>query len=345
MSVELSREMMFEFLYHLPSQFEECLGFDYSAVLRVKREYSHIVVTGMGGSAIGGDILRCYCQGRLPLPVVVSRDYVLPSFVGPGTLVLAVSYSGNTEETLAAYEKARERGAGIIAVTTGGKLAEMASGDGNPVIRIPGGLVPRAATGYLFAPLVLVLEELGFISQVREDLKETVAVLEQVRREVEPSREQDGNPAKAIACQLYQRVPVIWGCSSTSEVAAMRWKGQLNENAKTLAFYNVFPELNHNEIVGFEVPQELVEKMAVVILRDPNDHLRTVKRIEITSEIIKDRVGSLNQIEAKGRSFLAKVYSLIYVGDYASVYLADMYGVNPTPVKVIDYLKSRMAEQ
>ena len=342
--MEMTREMMFEFLYNLPSQFEECLGMDFSAVSRLRKDYSHIVVTGMGGSAIGGDILRCYCQRRASSPVAVTRDYVLPRFVGPGSLVLAVSYSGNTEETLAAYEQAREQGASVVAVTTGGKLAEMASRDGNPVIRIPGGLVPRAATGYLFAPLALVLEELGLVAGVREDLKETVTVLEQVRREVEPSRQQESNPAKIIAERLYGRIPVIWGCSSTSEVAAMRWKGQINENAKTLAYYNVFPELNHNEIVGFEVPQELVKKIAVVILRDPDDHVRTVKRIKITTDIIKDRVDNLSEVETRGQSFLAKVYSLIYVGDYTSVYLADMYGVNPTPVEVIDYLKNKMAE-
>jgi len=344
MAVEMGPEMMFEFLYNLPGQFEGCLKMDFSKVSGLKKEYANIVVTGLGGSAIGGDILRCYCQSRLRIPVVVNRDYVLPRFVGPDSLVLAVSYSGNTEETLSAYEDAREKGASIIAFTTGGKLAEMAALDSNPVITIPGGLVPRAATGYLFAPLVLVLERLGLVSGASEDLKETVTVLTQLREEIEPGREEDSNRARFIASQLYQRIPVIWGCSSTSEVAAMRWKGQINENAKAPAYFNVFPELNHNEIVGFEVPEDLVKKLAVIILRDPDDHGRITKRIEITKDILQGKVSSVAEVEARGNSFLAKTYSLIYVGDYASVYLAELYGINPTPVQVIDYLKARMAE-
>lgn len=344
MAEELKPELMFEFLYQLPEQFVDCLKMEFPWVTSTRKDYRNIVVTGLGGSAIGGDILRSYSLSRLAVPLLVNRDYLLPQFVDRDTLVLAVSYSGNTEETLSAYTEARDKGAQVIAVTTGGKLAEMAREDGYPLVGIPGGLVPRAATGYLFAPLALIMEQLGLLPGVAAELKETVEVLRARRDKLEPGREAPDNEARVIASRLVNSIPVIWGSSSTTEVAAMRWKGQINENAKSPAYFNLFPELNHNEIVGFEAPEELLGKLALVVLRDEADHERVKKRIAITKGIIGDRVNSVTEVYATGASFLARLYSLIYVGDYASVYLALEYGINPTPVKVIDYLKAKMAE-
>lgn len=341
---ELTPELMFDFLYNLPEQFAECLQMEFPWVTSLRGNYRNILVTGLGGSAIGGDILRSYSMRRLPVPLVVNRDYVLPAFVGPDSLVFAVSYSGNTEETISAYAEARSRGAQVIVVTTGGKLGEMTAQDGYPVVKVPAGLVPRAASGYLFAPTALILEGMGLLPGVRAELEETVAVLRSRRRNLEPAKPAPENEARAIAAVLKDSIPVIWGSSSTTEIAAMRWKGQINENAKSPAYFNVFPELNHNEIVGFEVPEDVLRRTAVVVLRDGNDHERVKKRIEITREIISSRVKSVTEVHSRGNSFLARLYSLIYVGDYASVYLAMEYGVNPTPVKIIDYLKAKMAE-
>ncbi|MGQ9556690.1 MAG: bifunctional phosphoglucose/phosphomannose isomerase [Desulfurispora sp.] len=304
---------------------------------------SNIVVTGLGGSAIGGDLLRVYCLDRCSVPVLVNRDYTLPAFVGPDTLLFAVSYSGNTEETLSAYQQARQKGARIVALTTGGRLAELANQDGVPWIKIPAGLQPRAATGFLFIPTLVVLEKLGFISGVEKEVQELVEHLKTLQRNLAPEVPQESNSAKQLALKLHGRIPVVWGASGTSEVVAQRWKGQINENAKAPAYWNILPELNHNELVGFQVPPEILRQLHIVILRDPDDHPRVQKRVDITREIIASAVGGVTEVSASGGGRLARTFSLIYSGDYTSVYLAFLYGLDPGPVEVIDYLKRALA--
>jgi len=341
---DMTAETMMEYLYDLPEQFASSLKLDLAFVSGYRKDYRQIVVSGMGGSAIGGDILRTYAAGRAKIPVTVVRDYHLPAFVNQDTLFLAVSYSGNTEETLSAYSEAREKKASIICITTGGKLKAQAEADGYAVVGIPAGLVPRAATGYLFAPLVLLLEKLGIVADVHQELEETVTVLRDMRDKLQPGAPVSTNQARIIARQLKDSLPVIWGTAGMSEVAAQRWKAQINENAKCPAYYNVFPELNHNEIVGFEAPTQLLSSLSCIILRDRYDHERVQRRIEISKDIIRERVKSIVEVNSQGESYLARFYSLVYSGDYASVYLALEYGVNPTPVAVIDYLKAELGK-
>ncbi|QGU00371.1 Glucose-6-phosphate isomerase, archaeal II [Candidatus Syntrophocurvum alkaliphilum] len=339
----MTPEKMMEYLFNLPNQFKESMDIDLNFLAQYKKSYKNIVVSGLGGSAIGGDILRTYALKKASSPIIINRDYDIPEFVDNESLVLAVSYSGNTEETLSSYEKAKNKGATIIAFTTGGKLGEMANADGFPVVNIPGGLVPRAATGYLFAPVALAMEKIGVLSNVKEEIDETYNVLLDLRDSLNPDIDSDDNKAKTIAQLVKGHIPVIWGCAGTSEVAAMRWKGQINENAKCPAYFNVIPELNHNEIVGFELPEEILDKIAVILLRDDNDNERNKLRMDTSKDIIKDKVGSVIEVQSEGQSYLARIYSLIYIGDYASYYLALEYNVNPTPVKVIDYLKGELA--
>lgn len=340
----MTTEKMMGYLYDLPDQFERSLDMQFDFLDGYQREYRNIVVSGMGGSAIGGDILRTYSLKRASLPVIVNRDYDVPNFIDERTLFFAISYSGNTEETLSSYEQAKNKGAAIVCITSGGTLAQKALQDGYGVIRIPSGFVPRAATGYLFAPLVLFLEKLGLLKEVKEEIQETVGVLRKLRGKINPDVEKQDNEAKRIASELKDSVPVIWGVVGTSETAAMRWKGQINENAKSPAFANVFPELNHNEVVGFEVPEGILSRQVYIILRDKRDNSRINKRIDITKKIIEKKVKSTIEIESQGESCLARFYSLTYIGDYVSVYLALEYGINPTPVETIDYLKAELAK-
>ncbi|CQB51981.1 Bifunctional glucose-6-phosphate/mannose-6-phosphate isomerase [Syntrophomonas zehnderi OL-4] len=338
----MTAEKMRDYLQGLPEQFNEMLQMKLNLPSRYKKEYQNILVSGLGGSAIGGDILRSYAFSQAAIPVIVNRDYDIPAFVGPQSLVLAVSYSGNTEETLSAYRQAERAGANIIVVSGGGKLSSLAREDGNMVVEIPAGLSPRAATGYLFCPLALILEELGLLSGVSKDLAETSRVLADLKEEINPAVDYDQNIARQLAGEMKGRIPVIWGSSAHSEVAAWRWKAQINENAKSPAYYNVFPELNHNELVGFEAPGDLISQILIVILRDPGDHERVKKRIDISRQVIESRVAKVMEVEARGNSFLARFYSLVYIGDYTSYYLALEYGINPTPVEVIDYLKAEL---
>lgn len=334
---------MLEALWNLPDQCARAWELGLATPLPPGRDVRQVVVTGLGGSAIGGDLLRVYGSGRLSVPVVVNRDYVLPQFVGPQTLVFAVSYSGNTEETLSAYREARERGARLVVLTTGGRLKEMALADGVPVITVPAGIAPRAATGYLFIPTLAVLSRMGMLSGVEAGVEELSRHLQFLREKYKPEVPLDENPAKQMAANFHNRIPVIWGASGTTEVVAQRWKGQVNENAKAPAYWNVFPELNHNELVGFQYPPELLQRLYIVILRDPRDHPRVVLRYAVTREIMEKAVAGVTEVTATGRDGLARLYSLIYLGDYASIYLAFLYGVDPGPVKVIDRLKASLA--
>jgi len=334
---------MFKALWGLPEQCQDAWRLGMESPLPQAAAVSNVLVTGLGGSAIGGDLLRVYSSGKMSVPVAVNRDYLLPEYVDESTLIFAISYSGNTEETLSAYEEARRRGASIMALTTGGKLKQMAERDGVPVLEIPGGLAPRAATGYLFLPMLAVLQRMGLLQGVEGEIDELVRCLQEIRESLKPESPLESNLAKQLARNLHNRIPVIWGASGTTEVVAQRFKGQINENTKAPAYWNVFPELNHNELVGFEVPKELLEKLHVVILKDAEDHPRVKIRMDITKGIVAKVVSGVNEIKSSGEGMLARIYSLIYTGDYTSVYLATMYGVDPGPVKIIDYLKTELA--
>jgi len=304
---------------------------------------TNVVVTGLGGSAIGGDLLRVWGAGRLAVPVAVNRDYRLPAFVAADSLVFCVSYSGNTEETVAAYREAREKGARVAVLTSGGLLRDMAAADGVPLITVPGGISPRSATGYLFLPMVKALFRLGLVEDPGPAVRELVAHLERVREEIGPGVPEDRNPAKQLARRLLGRLPVIWGAAGTTEVVAQRFKGQINENAKAPAYWNVLPELDHNEVNGFAAPPEVLPLLAVVLLRDPGDHPRVALRLDVTRRIVAERVGLVTEMTARGEGRLARTYDLVYRGDYTSVYLAFLYGADPGPVPVIERLKKELA--
>lgn len=344
MGATMNAEKMAEFLYSLPEQFQQSVSMEINIPESYYKKHSSIVVTGLGGSAIGGDILKSYAFSQANLPVVVNRDYHIPAFVDSNTLFFAVSYSGNTEETLNAYEEAVAKGAAIICITSGGKLSEWAKRDGNVVIKVPSGLVPRAAVGYLFAPLALVMEKLALVHGATAELEETAKVLRQLRAKINPDIDITENKARIIAGQLKDSLPIIWGTTNLTETAVLRWKAQLNENAKCPAYYNVFPELNHNEIVGFEAPADLIANTSIIMLQDYDDGKQIKKRMAVTADIIKDKVKNIIEVNSEGNSFLARFFSLIYLGDYVSFYLALEYGINPTPVEVIDYLKEELGK-
>jgi glucose/mannose-6-phosphate isomerase len=304
----------------------------------------------MGGSAIGGDLLRATFEPQLTCPVTVVRDYQLPAYVGPDSLVIAASNSGNTEETLSVYAQARLAGAPILAVTTGGKLDELAEADGVPLIRLPvTGMQPRAAVGFAFIPLVVAAVRLGLLpDSVMRDIDEASGVLLSVRNELGPDLPPATNHAKKLANGWVGKIPFVYGSQAERGVVAYRWKTQIAENAKALAVANVFPELNHNETVGWSGThgQAGVEKhLSVVILRDRTEPTHIVRRVELTKELLADRNVHIDESWSSGSSALARTMSLVYTGDFASCYLALAYGEDPTPVKAIDWLKQQLAKK
>ena len=304
-----------------------------------------IVVAGLGGSAIGGDLVRSYLSDRLDVPMLVVRDYDLPHFVGPDTLVLVSSYSGSTEETLSAYAQARERGCRMVAFTTGGTLAELALSHGHPVVRLPGGLSPRAALAFSFFPMLLTLSRLGFVNEPASELAETLTVLGQKSTQYSRSTATDKNPAKQMAAAWHGRLPLIYGANVRFDAVALRIRCQIAENAKQLAFANVFPEFNHNELVGYGKLSHLSGLLSVCILRDRGDHRRVGIRMAIVRKMIADLGVPVVDMHSTGDSALARMFSLVLWGDFVSYYMAILNGTDPTPIAAIDHLKRELSER
>lgn len=302
-----------------------------------------IIVSGMGGSAIAGDLIRSYLKDDIQIPFQVQRHYRLPGFIGRRTLVICSSYSGNTEETLSAYDDAMARGARVIAITTGGKLAAKARADGTPLVEIPDGLPPRAAFGYSFSPLLVIISRLGLCDPKSSEVSRAASTLRAKVPDYLHSR--DNNDALSLARELHGTVPVIYAGPDHLDGVAWRFKGQLCENAKNLAFVNLFPEFNHNEIVGWNLPDRLLENLAVVILGGKWDHPRIAARMEIVSEYLRSRNRKVIEVHRRFDLGLADILLWVQYVDFVSYYLALLNGVDPTPVKSIDYLKEKLLER
>lgn len=306
---------------------------------------SRIAYLGMGGSAIGGDILRVLIEEATGLTVSVHRSYRLPALLGPDTLAVVASYSGNTEETLSAFGDAVYLGCRMLVLTSGGELLERARGYRFSSVVLPPGLQPRAALGYLFLPAAAVIERMGLMQGFIRVAYEAVEYLEEKALEWGRLTSVNRNFAKQLARRLKGKVPVIYGTENLLGVAAYRWKCQFNENSKVPAFYHVLPEMNHNEIVGWHKLDEFTRRVEVIFLLEEDAHPRLAKRVEITAEILRDRVGGVTVLRVGGRTRTEKLLGAIQLGDFVSTYLAILNGVDPTPVESIALLKERMAQE
>lgn len=303
-----------------------------------------VLVLGMGGSAIGGDLAASLAQAEARLPIIVCRGYELPGFTDAKTLVIASSYSGNTEETLASFEQALKTDAKKLAITTGGRLKDLAQERDIPIFSFDYQAPPRAALPFSLLPILCFLYRLGFISDKSPAVAETVPLLEGLSSRIDETVPQSQNRAKQLARRLYNHLPVVYGAGITAEVAR-RWKTQLNENSKAWAFHEVFPELNHNAVVGYQLPEELASRIVVVLLRSASLAERTQLRYRITSKLLERAGVSYQIIDGEGQSPLSQMMSLVLLGDYVSYYLAMLYKTDPSPVKAIDFLKQQLAQE
>jgi glucose/mannose-6-phosphate isomerase len=295
-----------------------------------------LVVCGMGGSAIGGNLARDAIGPRARGPMRVVRDYELTPGAGADALVLCASYSGNTEETLACFDAALESGAPVVALTTGGELARRAREAGAPVIGVPAGMQPRAAVVYMAVAALECAAAAGVTPSLRDEIEAAAALLTTLSDEWGPDSPPDST-AKALAQRLDGSVPVVYGGGPTAAVA-QRWKTQVNENAKGPAFAATLPEADHNDIVGWERAASLAP-LAAVFLDDPGAHPGVRRRIELTAELVRERHALAEVVVSRGESRVERVLSLVLLGDLVSVYLAVLAGVDPTPVDVLDQLK------
>ena len=337
---------MLNLLKSFPEQVKEAQKIGEDA--NVSGEYSgikNIVFVGMGGSAIGADLLKTLLFKECKFPISVIRGYELPEYIGKDTLLFACSYSGNTEETLSCFGEAQKRGARIISISSGGKLQELSAQAGIPFVKIPTGFPPRCALGYLSVTPLCVLSKLGLIPEKSVELEETVILLKNLyEKELSEEVASSSNKAKKLAGELFQKYVVIYGSSPYLDAAVLRFRGQLAENSKHLASSHVLPEMNHNEIVGWENPKNLFGDLTVVFVRDAGEHKRVTKRIEITNFLIKKENVKIVEIRSQGKSLLARVFSTIYTGDFISFYLALLNDTDPTPVEKVMYLKGELAK-
>jgi glucose/mannose-6-phosphate isomerase len=305
----------------------------------------NIVIAGMGGSAIGGELLKDWLRDRASIPVEVCRDYVLPAYADKSTLVIAMSYSGETEETLSAFADAVKRRCNVLTLSSGGYLQSFSEKLKKPHMKIPSGSpAPRAAIAYLLFPLIAVMQRLKVVKEVHEDVKEAISILGKVREENALSVPLETNRAKKLAVQIENSIPVVYGFRYFAAVAR-RLKCQFNENCKILSRFDLFSELNHNEIVGWEAPRKLTEKFSAIFIRDSFEPDEIRERIELTKSILSRRACSVAEIHAMGRCRLARMLSAMYVGDLASIYLALLRNVDPTPAEVISDFKRQMKEK
>lgn len=324
-----------------PGQVGDALWRVESAGIKREERSRGMVLCGMGGSAIGGDLAAAAIGTRARAPIVTIRGYALPKWATVGdSLVVCVSYSGNTEETLHCFQAASEAGAPRVVVTTGGKLAEAAREQGVPVIGVPSGMQPRAAVVYMTIAALECAYLCGAAPELRREIDEAAQLLSQLAADWTPDAPDDVEP-KRLSRSLVGRIPVIYGGLVTTAVAR-RWRSQLNENAKVAAFYGDLPEAHHNEVVGWAGTDA---PLTAVVLEAPGEHPRMSARFEITEQVVDAAPIEIQRVRSHGESPVARVMSLVLMGDLVSVYLAGELGVDPTPVEAIEDLKKRLSER
>lgn len=304
-------------------------------------DIENVVVLGMGGSGIGGDIVAAVAGPFMSVPVTVVKGYEAPSFVGPGTLCFAVSYSGNTEETLEAAQAAVESGAQLVVLSTGGALAELAASIGAPHLVLPDIPMPRAGVGAVSIPTLVVLEQVGLFPGGRQYIADAVAQLHRRRDKLI----QDGNPAQHLAREIGRTIPIAYGGDALGATAAYRFKCQVNENAKAPAFSAEVPEMCHNEICGWGQHGDVTRQtMTVVRFRHDFEHPQVSRRFELTYDILDEVVHAVLDVQAEGEGALAQLFDLIIQGDFVSLHMAVEAQVDPGPIPVLVALKEALAE-
>ena len=320
---------MIEVLRKFPSMLQESMTL--AEDISFPKEFiENIIISGMGGSGYTGDLLKVYLQD-MPIQVHVVKDYILPKFVDRKSLMFAISYSGNTEETVTAYRTALKRGCKIVCIASGGKLKELSNLNKTPFIEVPKGIQPRLSTPYLFLSVLISMQNLGLIDDVEESIEETVAYLKASQKKIEMY-------CHDLAKKLKGKTPIIYS-SQRMFCIAEKWKTDINENAKVHAFYNMFPEFNHNEICAY---QNSKDTFHTILISDIQDHERIKKRFEIFKKVVKKYKVELTEVALKGDNFMTRLFSAILMGLYLGYFMAIEQGTDPTPVEIIENLKKEL---
>lgn len=341
----LDKENMVNIIQNFHQQINTAIHASMEITLPAMGSIENIAVLGMGGSAIGGDLLCSCLANNASVPVVTIRAYEPPQWIGNKTLLLVSSYSGNTHETLSSLEKVMQRNPKVIVVTSGGKLAKMAQEKGWPLVSVPGGQPPRASMGYMFVPLWVLVARLGLTPDPKAGLQKMAESLALQATQWGYDVPSEKNPAKQLARKLFGHPIFVYGTEGPLTAAAYRWRGQIQENAKMLVSSHAFPEFCHNEITGYEKPQEYIKKAMVVILRDLEEPARHKAQVEASIEIMKHAAEEVIELYGEGEDRMIRAVSLIYFGDWVSYYLAMLNGVDPTSIQSIIAIKAAIDRQ
>lgn len=341
---DIDRGRMLEEIDALPEQLQTAWELGHDQPLPVASGIRQVVVAGMGGSAIGGDLLASYVAPLARVPVIVWRDYNLPAFAqGPETLLVATSHSGNTEETLSAFERGVENNVRLMAVTTGGRLRERAEAEGAALWRFQHPGQPRAAVGFSFGLLLTAFSRLGLIDDPADEVASAVQAMERQQARLIAETPVAKNPAKRLAGQFVERHPLVVGAGFLAPVAR-RWRTQIAELSKAVAQFETLPEADHNMLAGVAQPEALIGGTMVVFLYGEGEHPRNLRRVEVTKELLMVEGFNTDVVHAPGATRLAQQWTALHFGDYVSFYLAIAYGIDPTPVEAIESLKTRLKE-
>ncbi len=307
-----------------------------------RERIENIVVLGMGGSGIAGDVIAVSAAPFLPVPVSVVKGYVPPDYVGTGSLVFAISFSGDTEETLEAAAAAYEAGAAVVAVTGGGQLASLAGDWAVPVVDVPTDIPqPRAALGAMAVPPLVLLESIGLFPGAQQWIDDAVTRLRRRRDELV----RDDSLAESVARRIGRTIPLVLGAEDLGAAAALRWKAQINENAKSPAFFNVYPELCHNEVAGWGQHGDATRQLITLVnLRHNSEHPQVARRVDLVVEVLREVVADVIEVHATGEGDLAQLMDLVLIGDVVSLHLAGREGIDPGPIPVLDEIKLRLVD-
>ena len=341
---KFDKDNMYGSIWDFPENIVEAIGLGESVNLKNKySDINKIIVAGMGGSAIGGDVVYSLIGHEIKIPYIVIRGYDIPTWVDSATLVICSSYSGNTEETIAILEKSKSAQAKIVAITTGGELAKLCKKYNFDRVIIPSGLQPRAALAFSFIPLLFILSKLNIIpNNFLEWLISSTNLIKQNRKIY--SKKNDDNPIWILAKKIYNKIPIIYADSDNLNTIAVRLKGQICENGKILAYHNTFPEMNHNEIVGWEKNSDLFKRYFIIWLFDKKMNKRNKARQVIVMNML-DEIGiDQFKLEVMGNNFEERFLLLIHYGDWLSYWCAILHKIDPSPVKNINILKNKLLE-
>jgi len=337
---EIDKQDVLKVVENFPEQCEESLEICKKISLKSFKP-SNIIVFGMGGSGIGGEVLSALVSNCIKIPLLYYHHYDPPAFTDENTLAFMISYSGNTEEVLKAYDKVKEKGANIIGITSGGQLLSKIKEDSFDFIKVPGGYQPRAALGFLFFPMLYSLYKLDLCRNPEEAIENTIQLMKKKRETFNRNVPISSNPAKELAMKMFNKIPIIYSSQFYLEPVAKRWKCQINENAKALSYNDSFPELCHNTICGWDKNSDS-QNYTVLMLKTKDDDKSIKTRVSYLKEIIMEKGNTVEELITVGENKLEEIFTTIYLGDFVSVYLGLLRGVNPIDIERINTLKGRL---